>query len=99
MLASPFGATLSRMVRRNWEYKAMKLRVLKFVKSEGDNRESYTFLRVVPGQRKKRKRLLVPGTLASLIILCPGTTRRNRSEEHTSELHHVAISYAVFCLK
>src|SRR5690625_5326722 len=22
-----------------------------------------------------------------------------RSEEHTSELHHVAISYAVFCLK
>src|SRR5207253_9166760 len=24
---------------------------------------------------------------------------RGRSEEHTSELHHVAISYAVFCLK
>src|SRR5690606_41793922 len=23
----------------------------------------------------------------------------NRSEEHTSELHHVKISYAVFCLK
>src|SRR5690554_6997684 len=23
----------------------------------------------------------------------------NRSEEHTSELHHVRISYAVFCLK
>src|SRR5688500_19417235 len=22
-----------------------------------------------------------------------------RSEEHTSELHHVSISYAVFCLK
>src|SRR5690625_5423416 len=25
--------------------------------------------------------------------------RRGRSEEHTSELSHVAISYAVFCLK
>src|SRR2546430_11948083 len=24
---------------------------------------------------------------------------RNRSEEHTSELHHSQISYAVFCLK
>src|SRR5438876_8454524 len=23
----------------------------------------------------------------------------NRSEEHTSELHHPSISYAVFCLK
>ena len=22
-----------------------------------------------------------------------------RSEEHTSELHHITISYAVFCLK
>src|SRR6266702_6222816 len=30
----------------------------------------------------------------------PGTrTGAGRSEEHTSELHHVAISYAVFCLK
>src|SRR5439155_19360273 len=27
---------------------------------------------------------------------CPSEIR---SEEHTSELHHVAISYAVFCLK
>src|SRR5207253_9298317 len=25
--------------------------------------------------------------------------RRNRSEEHTSDSSHVAISYAVFCLK
>src|SRR3712207_8709575 len=25
--------------------------------------------------------------------------RRGRSEEHTSELHHANISYAVFCLK
>src|SRR5690554_7187285 len=24
---------------------------------------------------------------------------KHRSEEHTSELHHVRISYAVFCLK
>src|SRR5690625_5396134 len=27
------------------------------------------------------------------------TDRATRSEEHTSELSHVAISYAVFCLK
>src|SRR5256885_7653382 len=26
-------------------------------------------------------------------------TRMSRSEEHTSELHHLVISYAVFCLK
>src|SRR5947207_12407751 len=26
-------------------------------------------------------------------------TVRPRSEEHTSELHHTVISYAVFCLK
>src|SRR3989442_8661495 len=25
--------------------------------------------------------------------------KQQRSEEHTSELHHVRISYAVFCLK
>src|SRR5438045_8080917 len=28
-----------------------------------------------------------------------GRRCRNRSEEHTSELHHLGISYAVFCLK
>src|SRR2546430_1358086 len=28
-----------------------------------------------------------------------GGTRNSRSEEHTSELHHSQISYAVFCLK
>src|SRR5690606_41148185 len=30
-------------------------------------------------------------------LFVPST--RARSEEHTSELHHVKISYAVFCLK
>src|SRR5471030_3535944 len=29
----------------------------------------------------------------------PLTRQRGRSEEHTSELHHLGISYAVFCLK
>src|SRR5690625_6350308 len=29
----------------------------------------------------------------------PNSAIAPRSEEHTSELHHVAISYAVFCLK
>src|SRR5256885_7851330 len=28
-----------------------------------------------------------------------GHARKGRSEEHTSELHHLVISYAVFCLK
>src|SRR5438067_8957704 len=28
-----------------------------------------------------------------------GSSRDGRSEEHTSELSHVSISYAVFCLK
>src|SRR2546430_11598593 len=30
---------------------------------------------------------------------CSVGVGRNRSEEHTSELHHSQISYAVFCLK
>src|SRR5256885_13062830 len=30
---------------------------------------------------------------------CPARTSRERSEEHTSELRHLVISYAVFCLK
>src|SRR5256885_13194371 len=29
----------------------------------------------------------------------PALLRRERSEEHTSELRHLVISYAVFCLK
>src|SRR5699024_12044550 len=29
----------------------------------------------------------------------PAARRYQRSEEHTSELQHVAISYAVFCLQ
>src|SRR5690625_5455316 len=35
--------------------------------------------------------------LAGDLIGADGNRRRLRSEEHTSELHHVAISYAVFC--
>src|SRR5690349_22811735 len=31
--------------------------------------------------------------------ICTSQTGATRSEEHTSELHHVEISYAVFCLK
>src|SRR6266852_8986105 len=30
---------------------------------------------------------------------CRGAKHGVRSEEHTSELHHGSISYAVFCLK
>src|SRR2546426_6391470 len=36
------------------------------------------------------------------IVILPTSTRRllqTRSEEHTSELRHLVISYAVFCLK
>src|SRR5690242_20938767 len=34
-------------------------------------------------------------------VRCAGESTRaeHRSEEHTSELHHMSISYAVFCLK
>src|SRR5690349_20302816 len=41
-------------------------------------------------------RLSAARTLGVEIVLAGGSTR---SEEHTSELHHVEISYAVFCLK
>src|SRR3989442_7418368 len=37
--------------------------------------------------------------LPLLLGLAPGGVCPARSEEHTSELHHVRISYAVFCLK
>src|SRR3712207_8387978 len=40
-----------------------------------------------------RKRLWPPAAATSIAAMMP------RSEEHTSELHHANISYAVFCLK
>src|SRR5690606_41956214 len=33
------------------------------------------------------------------MVKCALTALHERSEEHTSELRHVKISYAVFCLK
>src|SRR5690606_41222857 len=46
-------------------------------------------------------RLPGPRTTAWVCLQPCGSrrTRLGRSEEHTSELHHVKISYAVFCLK
>src|SRR2546430_13574847 len=35
-------------------------------------------------------------TVCDLLVRCAA---HHRSEEHTSELHHSQISYAVFCLK
>src|SRR2546426_9715721 len=32
-------------------------------------------------------------------VTCAMTSLTDRSEEHTSELRHLVISYAVFCLK
>src|SRR5439155_23634834 len=56
-----------------------------------------------------KPRLQMPGRLAADLhavhllatLVQPGQNERGeeRSEEHTSELSHVAISYAVFCLK
>src|SRR5690625_6392682 len=40
-----------------------------------------------------------PGSARPRAGRSPGSTDQMRSEEHTSELRHVAISYAVFCLK
>ena len=39
--------------------------------------------------------------LGGILLQCshPGFGAGLRSEEHTSELHHRCISYAVFCLK
>src|SRR5438132_11738091 len=39
------------------------------------------------------------GTFDDLLAPDGRTGRRRRSEEHTSELSHTVISYAVFCLK
>src|SRR2546426_8398852 len=38
----------------------------------------------------------VQGLVREALVLAP---EHQRSEEHTSELHHLVISYAVFCLK
>src|SRR3712207_7611655 len=46
--------------------------------------------------------LLVSHDMPVIVELCPRTICMNagaRSEEHTSELQHANISYAVFCLK
>src|SRR2546429_7360382 len=42
--------------------------------------------------------LLVCANVAGLLLV-RSTARQKRSEEHTSELSHGYISYAVFCLK
>src|SRR5439155_20208121 len=49
-----------------------------------------------PGSFQARAR--DPGTCREAKCFLQVSAAR-RSEEHTSELHHVAISYAVFCLK
>src|SRR2546426_10450719 len=40
-----------------------------------------------------------PGGDLAIVGLAGGFLIVSRSEEHTSELHHLVISYAVFCLK
>ena len=44
------------------------------------------------------ERVLQPEEFQVNVELCKKDFR-SRSEEHTSELHHTVISYAVFCLK
>src|SRR6266540_6766224 len=42
----------------------------------------------------------IPGSEPTTVGICsPGLPTVARSEEHTSELSHITISYAVFCLK
>src|SRR6267142_6721621 len=43
--------------------------------------------------------LASPGSAPDRGGFFPGRTPGRRSEEHTSELSHMSISYAVFCLK
>src|SRR5882724_9154054 len=56
------------MHRRSWENRAMKSRFLTFLSSGGNNLRRRTFTHVAPGERKRRKKLLAPRPLASLII-------------------------------
>src|SRR5437588_3642836 len=47
-----------------------------------------------------RSHFLVPAVLLGERVLSKNAERHGtRSEEHTSELRHTVISYAVFCLK
>src|SRR5260370_3170274 len=50
----------------------MKSKVLKFLRSGGNNSQRRTLTHVVLRQPKGRKRFLVPGTLASLAIVISG---------------------------
>ena len=43
--------------------------------------------------------LALAGKADQALITAAGASFIGRSEEHTSELHHALISYAVFCLK
>src|SRR5438874_3707171 len=54
-------------------------------RSDADYRQSLALLRRAAERRDRERRGML--------------TKSGRSEEHTSELHHVEISYAVFCLK
>ena len=45
--------------------------------------------------RHKEEEYFLPGRLLQFVLQVP----EKRSEEHTSELSHKPISYAVFCLK
>src|SRR5258708_3621679 len=56
------------MHRRSWENRAMKPRSLKFLSSGGNNLRRRTFTHVTTGERKRRRKLLAPKPLASLII-------------------------------
>ncbi len=47
----------------------MKSKFLQFLNCAGNNLQRLTFMHVVPGRPKRRKRLLAPRSLASLIIL------------------------------
>src|SRR5437870_3004007 len=50
----------------------MKSKILQFLNTGANDLRRFTFTHVVPGERKKRKGLLVPGSLASLIIVISG---------------------------
>src|SRR3712207_8604720 len=52
---------------------------------------------VAPSATKCIATEVLPAPLDPMTSAAPPSTAR--SEEHTSELHHANISYAVFCLK
>src|SRR3989304_3961181 len=90
--------SLKLSVRCGWRAKARQMRLMAVWFSPATLAMERVDQWVASEGLLSRVRVMTASTCASLILRgCPG--RGSRSEEHTSELHHGYISYAVFCLQ